>query len=267
VTTPDPRGRSFDAWAADYDRFRPGYPDALFDLIAGELGLPSRPDVADLGAGTGRAAIAMARRGWHVTAVEPGEGMLEALRSTANRLKVTIQAVQASAEDTTLEAASVDLATAAQAFHWFDPERSVAELARIVRPGGGVAIFWNSRDDDRSDFLAAYTDLLARSLPADMVERRVDRQQSDVPLILGASAAFGVRDRIELEHEETWTPDQFTGFAMTASYIQKGLEPKARDAFRAETRSLAEAHAVAGVLQVPFQLDLWLIDRTIASRS
>jgi SAM-dependent methyltransferase len=73
------RGRSFDAWAADYDRFGPRYPDELFDAISTALELPARPDVADLGAGTGAASIAMARRDWRVHAVEPGSGMRETL--------------------------------------------------------------------------------------------------------------------------------------------------------------------------------------------
>ena len=61
------RSRSFDAWASEYERYRPGYPDALFEHIAQRLGLPEQAQVADLGAGTGKAARAMARRGWRVT--------------------------------------------------------------------------------------------------------------------------------------------------------------------------------------------------------
>ncbi|HET6820883.1 MAG TPA: class I SAM-dependent methyltransferase, partial [Candidatus Limnocylindria bacterium] len=77
------RARSFDAWAGDYDRFRPGYPDALFEMIASELPLPRIPHVVDLGAGTGRASLAMAGLGWRVTAVEPGKPMLDVLRGRA----------------------------------------------------------------------------------------------------------------------------------------------------------------------------------------
>src|SRR6266516_2451148 len=110
------RGRSFDAWAAEYDRYRPTYPDALFARIAHELELPQTPRVADLGAGTGRASVAMASIGWRVTAVEPGAPMLDVLRSRAVEGGLPIETVQASAEATGLEAAAFDLATAAQAF-------------------------------------------------------------------------------------------------------------------------------------------------------
>src|SRR3954452_8071391 len=67
------RSRSFDAWALDYDKFRPTYPQAVFDHIAARLVLPDDASVADLGAGTGKAARQMARRGWLVMAIEPGE--------------------------------------------------------------------------------------------------------------------------------------------------------------------------------------------------
>ena len=73
MTVDHERARGFDAWAGDYDRFRPGYPDEVFSTIARRLALPRRPTVVDLGSGTGRASLAMAARGWRVTAVETSE--------------------------------------------------------------------------------------------------------------------------------------------------------------------------------------------------
>ena len=73
------RARGFDAWAVEYDRYRPGYPEELFLTIAERLSLPKPPLVVDLGAGTGRATLAMAELGWRVTAVEPGRRMLDLL--------------------------------------------------------------------------------------------------------------------------------------------------------------------------------------------
>ena len=135
------QARSFDAWADDYDRYRPEYPDELFTMIAADLELPARPEVADLGAGTGRASLAMARRGWHVVAVEPGAPMLQALRRAAAAERLHVRVLEATAEHTGLPAASVDLATAAQAFHWFDRPLALTEMGRIVRGGGGIALF------------------------------------------------------------------------------------------------------------------------------
>src|SRR5215212_6850036 len=118
MSTIDPaRARGFDAWAGEYDRYRPGYPQELFDAIAQRLPLPRHPLVVDLGAGTGRASLAMAAIGWRVTAVEPGKPMLDMLRARAADEGLLISTLQASAEQTGLDAASVDLVTAAQSFH------------------------------------------------------------------------------------------------------------------------------------------------------
>ena len=154
------RARGFDAWAGDYDRYRPTYPDELFDVIAQRLPIPRQPHVVDLGAGTGRASLAMAERGWRVTAVEPGKPMLDQLRGRAANQGLLISTVQATAEETGLDLASADLVTAAQAFHWFDKDRALGEAARILKPSGGLALFWNVRDAERSPFLADYGELL-----------------------------------------------------------------------------------------------------------
>ena len=102
----------------------PTYPDELFDVDrTSSLPLPRQPHVVDLGAGTGRASLAMASCGWRVTAVEPGKPMLDVLRGRAANEGLLISTVQASAEETGLDPASADLVTAAQAFHWFDKDR------------------------------------------------------------------------------------------------------------------------------------------------
>ena len=179
--------RGFDAWADEYDRFRPGYPDEVFAAIEANLDLPGRPLVVDLGAGTGRASLAMAARGWRVTAVEPGKAMLELLRSRASDEGLIVSTIQANAEATGLDPASVDLVTAAQAFHWFAREEAMAEISRILRPSGGLAIFWNVRDSARSPFLAEYAELLKRS--------------ARVPTIPGWG---DTRRAAEMRRETTW---------------------------------------------------------------
>ena len=103
------RARSFDAWAGNYDRYRPGYPDVLFNEIWTRLALPEHPRVVDLGAGTGRASLAMAALGWRVTAVEPGKPMLDVLRAHAANQGLVLATVQATAEATGLDPASADL--------------------------------------------------------------------------------------------------------------------------------------------------------------
>jgi SAM-dependent methyltransferase len=266
MSTIDPaRARGFDAWAGEYDRYRPGYPDELFDAIAGRLPLPRQPLVVDLGAGTGRASLAMAAFGWRVTAVEPGKPMLEMLRARATNEGLLISTLQASAEQTDLDAASVDLVTAAQSFHWFDKQRALAEMARILKPAGGLALFWNARDTSRSPFLAEYEALLKRSLP----EKDSGRYEWEGPdetrkAIEAHGAVFDPPQLTQLQHQVLMTDEEFVGMAFTASYVRVGLSPEQQDRFRLDLAALLGRHGLndGQPFPVPYRLDLWTARRS-----
>ena len=137
------RSRSFETVAADYERHRPDYPEEAIRWAASELGLGGASRVLDLGAGTGKLTRGLVALGLQVVAVEPGAPMLEQLR----RAVPQAEAHEGSAESIPLEDASVDAGFAAQAFHWFDPARALAELHRVISPGGGLALLWNWWDD------------------------------------------------------------------------------------------------------------------------
>lgn len=257
--------RSFDAWAPDYDRYRPAYPDALFARIAAKLELPAQPSVVDLGAGTGRATLAMIERGWHVTAVDPGRPMLDVLRARAREAGLVVATIEAHAEDTGINEASVDLVTAAQAFHWFDKERAVDEMARVVRPGGGVALFWNVRDESRSRFVADYHDLLqtrfgdrdtGRYLEAGRPTGREPTRAAFAGVAAFESLAFE-----QLHHEQKMTADEFIGMAFTASYI-RAIPDAGQAEFRGELEALISRHGLAkGTFSIPYRVDLWTARR------
>lgn len=257
------RGRSFDAWANEYDRYRPGYPDALFETIARELSLPERPRVVDLGAGTGRASIAMARRGWSVTAVEPGAPMLDELRAAAARSGVAVATRLSTAEETGQPDAAFDLATAAQAYHWFDRPRALAEMARVVRPAGGIALFWNVRDDEHSPFLAAYTELLKRFVgDYEPGARAMRGRPSQTQAEIAKSGAFGdIRGPIHLHHAVRMDAPAFIGLSFTSSYVRAGMDGPAQEAFGAELAALLHAHHGDAPFDVPYQIDLWIARR------
>jgi SAM-dependent methyltransferase len=134
----------FSGVADDYDAVRPRPPADLLALITQWAGL-SRPDVVDLGAGTGLSAVAWAGGARQVTAVEPSAGM----RRIAERRTAGAQAgsgtrftvLAAGAEDTGLPDGCADVVTASQAMHWFDPDRALPEIARLLRPGGVLAAY------------------------------------------------------------------------------------------------------------------------------
>ncbi len=139
----------------NYIRYRPGYPEAVVDLLWREAGLAKGSVVADLGSGTGILSAMLLQRGLVVRAVEPNAEMREA----AERLLGAEPAFVSSggtAELTGLAGHSVDLITAAQAFHWFDRAEAKKEFARILKPGGVAALIWNERRVTSTPFLREY---------------------------------------------------------------------------------------------------------------
>jgi len=122
--------------AAAYERGRPGYPDDAVDWLAARLG----PRVVDLAAGTGMLTRALAARGREVVAVEPVAEMRALIARTAG-----VEVLDGTAEAIPVPGASADAVTVAQAFHWFDGPRALAEIHRVLRRGGVLALVFNRR--------------------------------------------------------------------------------------------------------------------------
>src|SRR6478672_3133028 len=143
------RARSFGAVAATYARYRPGYPAAAL-----EWALAPAPggEVLDLGAGTGKVTEALLRRpGVRVTAVDPDAAMLAQFRADFP----TVDAHEGTAERIPLPDAVVDAVVVGTAWHWFDRDRAEPEIARVLRPGGVLAVLWNG-DDDSVEWVRGY---------------------------------------------------------------------------------------------------------------
>lgn len=153
--------RRFSDRVADYVRYRPGYPEELLRTLEEKAGLGPDAVVADVGSGTGISSELLLRSGCTVYAVEPNPDMRRAAEEALGE-RPRFHSVDGTAEATTLADGGVDLVTAGQAFHWFDRQAARRELARILRPGGRVALFWNARRTDASPFLRAYEELLRR---------------------------------------------------------------------------------------------------------
>lgn len=135
--------RSFGRAASVYREARPGYP---VEAIAWLIGAAVR--VVDLGAGTGKVTEALVELDRDVIAVDPVEEMLDELEIAVPG----VPRILGTAEDIPLEDASVDAVVAGQAWHWFQPDRAIPEIARVLRPGGVLGLVWNSRDT-RADWL------------------------------------------------------------------------------------------------------------------
>jgi len=137
------RARSFERVAADYERHRPEYPEAGLLWAAERLGLEPGARVLDVGAGTGKLTRGLVAAGFDVVAVEPGGPMLAELRKAVPEA----EGLDGSAEAVPLPDASVGAAFAGQAYHWFDRERALPELHRVIRAGGGLVLLWNWWDE------------------------------------------------------------------------------------------------------------------------
>ena len=262
VAPPEVRARAFDAFAEEYERYRPTYPSALFDAIAARFELGNAPDALDLGAGTGKVARVMATRGWRVTAVEPGARMLEILRRSAGAEGLTVATVEATAEATGLPDHAFDLAAAGEAWHWFDAPRVLAELARIVRPTGGIAFFWNVVDESDNALTAAERALVTRY--------RIDggdiRKAGPLPETRDAvrnAAGYAEPEFVQVPHSVPMTGAEYLGWARTKSHLRtQPSELQAR--YLRDFEHMLAAHGVGPTdqIQVPFIVDCWMAARS-----
>jgi len=137
-------GSIFSTKAGDYAASRPDYPAALFETLRISCAPISVATVADIGAGTGLLTQGLLRMGCCVVAIEPNPAMRQASDLLLGGIG-GYSSADGCAESIPLEAASVDLITAAQAFHWFEIERARAEFLRVLKPHGQVALIWNDR--------------------------------------------------------------------------------------------------------------------------
>jgi ubiquinone/menaquinone biosynthesis C-methylase UbiE len=136
--TPD-WAHSFGGVADAYERGRPSYPPEAVRWLLGE-----RPKtVLELGAGTGKLTRVLVHLGHDVHATDPDPAMLAVLEEKLPGVRTAV----ASAEEIPLPAASVDAVVAAQAFHWFDLDRALPEIARVLRPEGRICLLWNQRNE------------------------------------------------------------------------------------------------------------------------
>jgi SAM-dependent methyltransferase len=144
-----------------YVKTRPGYPEPLIEFLRKKIARPAV--VADIGSGTGIFSRQLLKAGFEVFGIEPNLPMRSAAEGSIEDAK--FHSVNGTAESTTLGDRSVDLITAAQAFHWFDRIKAKAEFTRILKPGGMLAIIWNERLDDVSDVNRRYEDILVGLAP------------------------------------------------------------------------------------------------------
>ncbi len=226
------KARSFGAAAAEYERGRPPYPQEAVDWL-----LPAGARrVLDLGAGTGKLTRQLHERGLDVVAVEPSAGM----RGQLARVLPGVACLDGTAESIPVPADSVDAVLCAQAWHWVDPRRAVPEVARVLRPGGRLALVWNKRDE-RVDWVKQ----LGRTMHAD------DDPRPDLPVV---GPPFGPLQRRDIEWVYRATPSAVVDLVASRSYVIT-LAPAARQELLGELHRLLGTHPQlvgAAAIDIPY---------------
>jgi SAM-dependent methyltransferase len=237
----------FSSGAVAYERGRPDYPAQAVAWLAERLGLRSGRTVLDLAAGTGKLTRSLAETGADVVAVEPVEEMRAQLVAGVP----AAHALAGTAEAIPLPEASVDAVTVAQAFHWFDPEPALAEIHRVLRPGGALALVWNSRD------LADPLQAAIEELLAPLRRATAAQLESEWRPLFGRSL-FGVVEEREFRHEQPVDRATLLDRVGSTSFVA-ALPDAERAALLGRIRELAADRPEPIV--IPYETEVYVADR------
>lgn len=212
TSSPDP-SRVYGQVAEAYDRGRPGYPREAVEWLVGTEPL----SILELGAGTGKLTRILVELGHDVFATDPDDGMLDILSAKLPDVRAT----SGTAEQIPAGDGLYDVVIAAQAYHWFDQEKALEEIVRVLRPGGKLALVWNE-SDERIPWVRKLGNLLGRQ-----------EQNTDPIPALDDSALFSAVDTHDFRHWHTVDRNTIQDMALSRSNIAS-LGEQQREAKLAE---------------------------------
>ena len=220
----------FEAAVERYERGRPSYPDDAVSFLVRAAGIGPGRDVVELGAGTGKFTELIVPTGARIVAVEPVAGMREAI----GRSCPSVNVVDGTAEQIPLADASADAVVVAQAFHWFEGERALPEIHRVLRPEGTLGLIWNVRDE-ASDWSERLTDIFDR-LAGEGTPRYRDMRWREA---FEGTDLFGPFHHQVAYHVHQVTRDVFLDRVLSVSYVASAPQDE-RDRVVAEVTDLLE---------------------------
>jgi SAM-dependent methyltransferase len=222
-------GAGFEAAVEHYERGRPSYPDDAVTYLVNELGIREGTDVVDLGAGTGKFTELIVLTGARITGLEP----VASMRAALERNCPTISVVDGTAESIPATDDSFDAAVAASAFHWFDGERAVPEVHRVLRPRAGLGLIWNARDQS-SDWSERLTEIFDELAGPDAPRYRSGQWREAFEK---RSDLFGPLHHRVAYHVHHVTPSAFLDRVLSVSYVAAASEAQ-RERVRFEVAEL-----------------------------
>ena len=234
-----------------YQKYRPGYPQALLAEIQKQTALESTAVVADIGSGTGIFTRQLLQSGYEVYAVEPNREMRAAAEAEL-ATESGFQSVAASAENTPLATASIDLITAAQAFHWFNTEPAKQEFRRILKVDGKLALIWNRRKVSQP-FQQTYDAILRELAPEYGKVNHMNLSATDIESFFIA----GGMQRFVFDNSQRLDFAALMGRLKSSSYCPAEQSPQFIP-LATELLSLFDQHAIDGAIDFEYDTELYL---------
>jgi ubiquinone/menaquinone biosynthesis C-methylase UbiE len=235
-----PLAAQFASVADAYERGRPDYAPAAVGALAAELGLATGARVLDLAAGTGKLTRALLAAGLDVVAVEPQAAMRERLASAIGPERVH----DGYAEAIPLAGASVDAVTVADGFHWFDQARALAEIGRVLKPGGGLAVLTTAPDWSGASWAHELGTLIARVRPEHPYFDGPPWQEA-----LRAAGGWTEPREVRVTTSQPADPGRIVDYAASMSWVA-GLPEDRREAWLARVAELVAAGEMPAELPV-----------------
>jgi len=235
---------------ANYVKYRPGYPREVIELFRNEMGMTKESIIADIGSGTGLSTKPFLENGNTVYGVEPNAAMRDAAEEYLRDFPNFISH-DGTAEKTDLENASMDFVTACQAFHWFDPDKTRTEFTRILRSGGYIALIWNERQLDTTEFLREYEKfLIAHAKDYERVRHEnIDQEK------LGAFFQTAY-ERATFANEQVFDFEGLRGRVLSSSYMPAEDDPSF-PALEKELRAIFTKHAEQDRIKVFYNTNVY----------
>jgi ubiquinone/menaquinone biosynthesis C-methylase UbiE len=239
---------------ADYVRYRPHYPQAVFAELQSRLGLGPESIVADVGSGTGISTRPLLEMACAAFAVEPNAAMRRAAEQWLGGFP-RFTSVAGTAEGTTLAERSVDAVVAAQAFHWFDAARARREFQRILKPSGRVILLWNERPQTGTPLLEAYEQLIQR-FGSDYCQVKVNGRRATGRDQLCAFFGDGAFETMSFPNHQDFDFERLKGQLLSASYAPRAGQPN-HDLMLAELLNIFGRYSTGGKVTLPYETNVY----------